>query len=99
MDTLTPNYQRQPDGTGRTRRPMGHKVEPDGPDPVTPVRTWLFREDAQVAADELKQQGWIARVQYIGAWMRWTVWAKRKSWGYTKAERILHADGTLGPSQ
>jgi len=94
MMDLTPNYR-----NGRTRRPIGHKVEPDGPDPITPVRTWLFREDAQVAAKELEQAGWITHVQYEGCWMRWTVEAKRKSWGHTKAHRILHKDGTLGPSQ
>lgn len=77
----------------KTRRPIGHRVEPDGPEPDTTVRTFLYREDAAEVAKTL--DGWVTRVQYIGAWMRWTVFAKRKSWGYRKAEVMLQRDGSL----
>jgi len=80
---------------GRTRRPIGHKVEPDGPEPETNARTWLFREDAQAAADELERRGWRADVQYVGAWMRWTVEANRKSWPIGRFV-VLLKDGSLG---
>jgi hypothetical protein len=82
------------DGVCKTRRPIGHKVEPDGPEPETGVRTFLYREDAAEAAKGLV--GWDARVQYLGVWMRWVVVARRKSWSSAR-EVFLHKDGTLTP--
>lgn len=80
------------DGVYKTRRPIGHKVEPDGPEPETSVRTFLFREDAALAAKALT--GWEIRVQYLGVWMRWVVMARRKSWSSGR-EVFLHKDGSL----
>lgn len=62
----------------KTRRPSGHREEPDGPEPETTVRTFLYREDAQEVADKLG--GWSTHVQYLGSCMRWVIEAKRKSW-------------------
>ena len=87
-----PNFTRDADGSPRTRRPIGHKVEPDGPEPETTVATFLYREDARAA--ELTITGYITWIQYLGAWMRWTVVARRKSWTSGR-EVYLRRDGTL----
>ena len=49
-------------------------------------------QEAQAAADALV--GWVTHVQYSGAWDRWIVEAKRKSWGYGNPA-ILRLDGTV----
>lgn len=89
-----PNFTRDTDGRPRTRRPIGHKVEPDGPEPVTHVATFLYREDAQLAADAI--DGYDVRVQYSGVWMRWTVVARRKSWSSGREVYLTRA-GFLAP--
>ena len=81
------------DGVWKTRRPIGHRDEPDGPEPETPLRTFLYREDAAAVAATL--EGWITRIQFMGYLDRWTVAAARKSWGYSKSEVYLNKDGTL----
>jgi len=87
--------------TTKTRRPIGHKIEPDGPDPETPIATFLYREDAVEFAlaamdkdrDRGDRHGYSRRVLYSGAWMRWSILARRRSWTY---DRWMNADGTLG---
>jgi hypothetical protein len=90
MTTETrPNFTRDADGRTWTRRPIGHKVGPDGPEPVTSVRTFLYREDAAAAADAI--DGYQVHVQYVGAWMRWTVEARRKSWSSARYIYLLRS--------
>lgn len=85
------------DGVFKQRRPAGHRDEPDGPEPETSIRTFLYREDALADAKDLV--GWETRIQYLGAWMRWTVVARRKSWTSGR-EMYLQKDGTLaGPER
>lgn len=51
-----------------------------------------YREDAVAAAREwVEPQGWIVRVQYVGRYDLWMLMAKRKSWGYRKAEILVEA--------
>jgi hypothetical protein len=94
IENVTPNYH-----DGMTRRPIGHKPEPDGPDPETPIATFLYREDARAAIDRMfppdkgDRYGYRWDIQYVGAWMRWAVLASRKSWTY---RRWVNKDGTLG---
>lgn len=83
----------------KTRRPIGHRDEPDGPDPETPVATFLYREDAvdfvnaRFTGDKTDRYGYLWSFQYVGAWMRWAALASRRSWTY---RRWVNADGTLG---
>ncbi len=76
----------------KQRRPIGHKVEPDGPEPDTTVAAFLYREDAAEAAARIV--GYVTHVQYLGVWMRWTVVARRKTWNSAR-EVFLQKDGTL----
>lgn len=83
------------DGVWKTRRPIGHRNEPDGPEPTTDLQTFLYREEAQEAA-RLIDPSWQTRIQFLGVWDRWTVVARRKSWSSGR-EVFLFKDGTLSP--
>lgn len=84
------------DGQWRTRRPIGHRDEPDGPEPETSFATFLFREDAAEAAKKI-DPSWQTRIQFMGYLDRWTVAARRKSWSSGR-EVFLKRDGDLSPA-
>lgn len=57
------------------------------------------REDAQRAYIAPHVGTWELNVQYIGAWMRWIVTARRRSWGYNGREYFVLRSGLIGPTE
>ena len=76
----------------KTRRPMGCRNDPDGPEPETDFRTFLYKEDAAEVAKTLI--GWQTHVQFSAYHDRWLVECQRKSWGYCNPA-LLHKDGSI----
>lgn len=85
--------------TGMIRRPP--TTRPDTPEEEVlhlaeamhlGAQSFLYREEAEAAAKLLT--GWVAYAQYTGAWDRWIVQARRKSWsgGFTA---VLRTNGMV----
>ena len=81
------------DGVWKTRRPVGHRNDPEVADPDTRAMTFLYSEDAWAVAHAL--DGWERHVQFMGVWDRWIVELNRKSWPSGRYV-VLLKDGTVG---